>query len=140
MVADCVPVVLHDPERGSIAVVHAGWKGTVKKIVAATVSAMVERGSDPGHILAAIGPAIAQDRYQVGPEVADAARATFGAGVLEDDGDSHWRFDLVGANRSLLEEAGVAHLDVPGIPTGGDFFSHRAERPCGRFAALARLR
>ena len=86
-------------------------------------------------------------RYQVGEDVAGAARSAFCAevgDVLAPDGPGHWRFDLCAANRRVLAEAGVpaARIEPAGVGTGpgGPFFSDRAERPCGRFAALARLR
>jgi YfiH family protein len=146
MVADCVPLVLFEPRAGVLAVVHAGWKGTVARVAEAAVEAMAALGSVPAAVVAAIGPAVEAARYQVGAEVAEAARGAFGAGVddvLAPDGPGHWRFDLWAANRRVLVEAGVpaAQIEVAPVGTGPGtpFFSDRAERPCGRFAALARL-
>jgi copper oxidase (laccase) domain-containing protein len=82
----------------------------------------------------------------VGAEVADAARDAFGAQpFLRPDGTGAWLFDLWAANRFVLREAGVAdrRIHLAAVPTGpepGLFFSDRTARPCGRFAALARLR
>jgi copper oxidase (laccase) domain-containing protein len=61
--------------------------------------------------------------------------------VLQPAGDGQWRFDLWGASRLVLRDAGVqdVNIHVTGTPTGGRFFSHRARQPCGRFAAIARL-
>lgn len=145
MVADCVPIVLFDPVTATLACVHAGWRGTVARVVDAALEAMAGLGARPADVLAGIGPAIPQGRYQVGPEVAAAAREHLPAiadGVLEPDAGDRWRFDLSAANRALLEHAGLRpeHIAVTAEPTGGRFFSDRAERPCGRFAALARLR
>jgi YfiH family protein len=145
MVADCVPVVLYDPVAQVLGCVHAGWGGTVRLVSEAAVSTMVGLGSQPGDILAAIGPAIEADRYQVGDEVADLAREAFGDAVdtvVRPDGTGKWLFDLWGANRHTLLEAGLrpAHI-VAGDHGSGDerFFSDRLVRPCGRFAALAVL-
>ena len=141
MVADCVPIVLFDPAARVLAVVHAGWRGTVARVAAAAVEAMESLGASPARIVAGVGPAVAAERYQVGPEVADAAAGLDG---LRPDGTGRWTFDLWAANGQVLREAGVdpAAIHVAPVATGpgSPFFSDRAERPCGRFAALARLR
>ena len=61
---------------------------------------------------------------------------------IRPDGTGRWLFDLWSANRLLLREAGVPgdQIHVAAIPTGADFFSNRAARPCGRFGVLVRLR
>jgi polyphenol oxidase len=146
MTADCVPIVLHDPVAGVLAGVHAGWRGTVARVAAAAVAAMRELGSQPADIVAGIGPAIDPARYQVGPEVQAAVAESFGPDatscIRPDPGkDGRWLLDLWAANRTVLGEAGLREesIHVTSIPTGGDFFSDRAERPCGRLALLARL-
>ena len=79
--ADCIPVLMYDPVRRAVAAVHSGWKGTVLKIAAKTLSAMSrEFGTRPADILAVIGPGIGPDSFQVGPEV---ARAFLDAGFPE---------------------------------------------------------
>jgi len=144
LVADCVPVVLYDPRARVLACVHAGWRGTVARATGAALAAMETLGARRADVRAGIGPAIGPDRYQVGAEVADAARDGLGP-FLRPDGAGAWLFDLWAANRFLLREAGVPdrNIHVAGVPTGpapGLFFSDRTARPCGRFAALARLR
>ncbi|HEX8992605.1 MAG TPA: polyphenol oxidase family protein, partial [Anaerolineales bacterium] len=68
--ADCVPILLHDPKKHLAGIAHAGWLGTVRGTAAAAVSAMRQRyGSKPEDILAAIGPSIGVDHYEVGPDV-----------------------------------------------------------------------
>ena len=68
--ADCVPILLYEPEKEVIAAVHAGWRGTVKKIASETVKKMVSiYRCDPAKIIAAIGPSISQTVYEVGSEV-----------------------------------------------------------------------
>ncbi|ONH37262.1 MULTISPECIES: peptidoglycan editing factor PgeF [Protofrankia] len=147
MVADCVPLVLHDPVAGVLACVHAGWGGTVRGVTPAAVTAMRQLGSEPRDIVACVGPAIHPDRYQVGADVVDAARAAFGDQldtVVRPDGTGRWTFDLWRANTLQLVAAGVpaGQVHVTALDTGPDspFFSHRAGGPCGRFAAVARLR
>jgi YfiH family protein len=148
MVADCVPIVLYDPVAHVLACVHAGWRGTVARVSEAAVEAMRSLGSTPGNVIAGLGPAIAPDRYQVGEDVYAAAEAGLGdqaAKVIRPDGTGKWLFDLWTANQLVLAEAGVPaqNLHVAAIPTGSDpglFFSDREVRPCGRFAAIGRLR
>jgi YfiH family protein len=146
MVGDCVPLVLYDPGAHVVAAVHAGWRGTVARVTEAAVATMAELGADPARLVAGIGPAITADRYQVGDEVADAARDCFDGdieGIVRPDGTGRWMFDLWAANRRLLVEAGVrpGNIEVSPVGTGPGtpYFSDRAARPCGRFAAMARL-
>lgn len=151
LTADCLPVVLHDPVAGVLACVHAGWRGTVAGVTAAAVAALRDLGSRPSDIVAGLGPAIAGDRYQVGPDVHEAVTAAFGAaatGFLRPDlrpgaSPGRWLLDLPAANRHALCAAGVPDAQIHATPltTGsGDFFSDRAARPCGRLALIARLR
>jgi YfiH family protein len=148
MVADCVPIVLYDPRAHVLACVHAGWRGTVARVSEAAVASMASLGSRPQDVVAGLGPAIAPDRYQVGEDVYHAAGQGLGtsaAQVIREDGTGRWLFDLWTANRLVLRDAGVpeASMHVAQIPTGSDpgmFFSDREVRPCGRFAAMARLR
>lgn len=146
MVGDCVPIVLYDPVAHVVAAVHAGWRGTVARVTDAALDAMAGLGADPGRVLAGLGPAITADRYQVGDDVADAARVCLDGdvdGIVRPDGTGRWTFDLWEANRRLLVDAGVdpANIEVSPVGTGPatPFYSDRAARPCGRFAAIARL-
>jgi YfiH family protein len=153
LTADCLPVVLHDPVAGVLACVHAGWRGTVAGVTAAAVASMRDLGSRPSDLVAGLGPAIAGDRYQVGPDVHEAVTAAFGAAAAaflrpdrrpgaDPKGQDRWLLDLSAANRHALREAGVPddRIHASTIPTGtGAFFSDRAARPCGRLALVARL-
>lgn len=142
-VADCAPLVLYDPGARLLGTVHAGWRGTTLRVAEAAVAALARLGADPGRLVAGVGPCIAANRYQVGAEVADAARDAGLGGALRPDGTGRWTFDLVAANRRVLADAGVAPARVEaaggGTGPGTPFFSHRAEAPCGRVALLARL-
>jgi hypothetical protein len=150
LTADCVPIVLHDPVAGVLACVHAGWRGTVARVTAATLSAMQGLGARPSDVIAGIGPAVGADRYQVGPDVHQAVTRSFGpasAGFIRPDPSAggRWLLDLRSANRYALHQVGVpgARIHAADISTGpvpGDFFSDRAARPCGRLALAARLR
>jgi YfiH family protein len=147
LVADCVPIVLYDPAAHVLACVHAGWRGTVARTARAALAAMRSLGTRPRDVIAGIGPSIAPGSYRVGEEVAAAARDAFGEraeALLRPTGPDRWLFDLPAANRHALRTAGVpdSQINTAATPTGPDpglFFSHRAERPCGRFALAARL-
>jgi purine-nucleoside/S-methyl-5'-thioadenosine phosphorylase / adenosine deaminase len=150
LTADCLPIVLHDPVAGVLACVHAGWRGTVAGVTAAAMTALKDLGSRPSDVVAGLGPAIAGDRYQVGPDVHEAVTVAFGpaaAAFLTPDrrpgtGQDRWLLDLSAANRHALREAGVpdAQIHASTTPTGtGAFFSDRAARPCGRLALVAKL-
>jgi YfiH family protein len=145
--ADCVPILLFDPQKRVIGLVHAGWKGTVIRTAAEAVRRMrLEYGSVPEDILAAIGPSIAAHHYEVGKEVMEQVRGTFGedaSGLLSSvDGDqvSGVQFDLWAANRLILEQEGVKQIEISGICTAchlEDWYSHRGEKgKTGRFGVL----
>ena len=148
--ADCVPIVLHDPVAGVLACVHAGWRGTVAWVTAATLAVMQGLGTRPADVVAGIGPAVGADRYQVGPDVHQAVTRSFGPAAAQfihpdPSAPGRWLLDLQAANRHALRQAGVpgARIHAADIPTGpvpGHFFSDRAARPCGRLALAARLR
>ncbi len=72
--ADCVPILLADTQASVVAATHAGWKGAVKHIAAATVAAMEAVGAEPSRIVAAICPCICQDCFEVGDEVVEQFR------------------------------------------------------------------
>ncbi|HUV26287.1 MAG TPA: peptidoglycan editing factor PgeF [Anaerolineales bacterium] len=144
---DCVPILLHDPVKRVIGIAHAGWMGTVNGIVKETIVAMQNSyRSNPGDILAAIGPSIAVHHYEVGPEVEQMVDKSFGSSAKEflirEEGKTY--FDLWRANQYQLEEIGVNKIEVAGICTAcnlDDWFSHRGEQgKTGRFGALIALR
>jgi polyphenol oxidase len=76
--ADCVPILLVDPRRRAVAAVHAGWRGTLQRIVMKAIGKMqMEFATNPADLLAALGPAIGGCCYEVGTEVASAFLARF---------------------------------------------------------------
>jgi hypothetical protein len=76
--ADCVPILLADAKHGAVAAVHAGWRGTLKRIAAKALGRMrMEFGTRPGDVVAALGPGIGRCCYEVGPEVAQAFHTQF---------------------------------------------------------------
>lgn len=144
--ADCTPVLLYDPKKRVVGIVHAGWLGTVRGAARAAVQSMQERyGSQPKDLLAAIGPSIGPDHYEVGADVIARVKEAFGEkadALLEAHGE-RLHFDLWKANRFLLEEAGVRQVEVAGLCTAchvDDWYSHRGEKgKTGRFGALIGL-
>ena len=148
LVADCAPVVLFDPRRRAIGVAHSGRAGTVRGVVPKTVAAMaVAFGSAPRDLLAGIGPAIGVASYEIGAAEAAEVMTAFGAWgtqLLIPSRPGHATFDLAGAIRGQLRAAGVPDGGVHDMAIDtrtatDDFFSDRAARPCGRFAAVAML-
>jgi len=108
--ADCVPVLLFDPVNSVVAAVHAGWRGTVKKIAEAAVLKMQKKyHSDPKNILAAIGPSIGPEVYEVGSEVVDEVQKhiPFPAKSLQKNKSGKFHFNLWEANRQVLLLAGL---------------------------------
>lgn len=148
--ADCTPVLIYDPVNHALGVCHAGWRGTVNGAAAATLWAMqAAYGSDPGQVLACIGPSIGPESYQVGEEVLALAQAKLTDAEryfsFPDGEDARPHFNLWQANAGQLIEAGVLaeRIEISGIDTAqhtDDFYSHRAEQGrCGLFAMMAWL-
>lgn len=131
--ADCTPVFLADPVRRAIALVHAGWRGTVQNIAGKAVAAMVkEYGCRPQDILAAIGPSAGPCCYEVSTDVGQAINEAAEGGALVYHGDNPKPFaDLWTANRKMLLRAGILeeHITVAGECTCHDerYFSHRRQ-------------
>jgi len=112
-VADCAPVLLHDPVTRVVGAAHAGWRGTASGAAAAAVRAMEKAfGARPTDLVAAIGPCLGACCGEVGPDVVEAFRAG-GADRASLDtwftpgrGDRSF-LDLERANRDQLERAGL---------------------------------
>lgn len=146
--ADCVPVMLWDPTRHAIGVVHAGWRGTVQGIAAHAAQSMAAAfGCRPDDLRAVIGPAIGPCCFEVGPEVPQALEEAFdaaaGAWITPGQGDRTF-VDLWQANAWQLRHAGVGrvHVDTTCTRCHRDrFYSHRGDGGrTGRFAALIGMR
>ena len=125
--ADCIPVLLYDTRKRVVAAVHAGWRGSVARIVQKTVRQM--QPLHPDDIHAIIGPGISLEWFEVGDEVYETFReAGFPMGrVAKRFG--RWHIDLCEANRWLLEEMGVEDVFTEGTctRTSMDFYSARRE-------------
>ena len=130
--ADCVPVLIGDPHLGSVAAVHAGWRGTAAKILGVAVAKFLERGSSCSDLCVALGPAISGDAYQVTQEVADRVLSTIAhpQGVSSDPQPDRCRLDLRSVQQQQLVEMGIKSEQIAIAPycTLTDkehFFSYR---------------
>ena len=129
--ADCIPVLLYDSCRHLIAAVHAGWRGTVGRIVEKTLRQMQSRAGD---VSAIIGPGISLESFEVGDEVYEQfLQAGFPMGRLAErfpstDGE-RWHINLKDANRWLLEQNGITRIQVSDIDTltSPHFYSARRD-------------
>ena len=129
--ADCVPILLYDTTKQAIGAVHAGWRGTVGKIVCKTIQKMQEHyNSFPQDLKAIIGPSISKEAFEVGDEVYDAfATAGFTMSEIAERREK-WHIDLWAANFKLLVATGVKmeNISVANICTYNHydtFFSAR---------------
>lgn len=148
--ADCVPLYFVDPVHRAVGLSHSGWRGTVGQIGAVTLRKMHdEYGTDPADVLAAVGPSICQDCYEVSADVAEAFEREFSGHeeeILTDKGNGKYQLDLWRANAIVLSEAGILqeHLSVTDICTCCNprlLFSHRASRgKRGNLGAFLSLR
>lgn len=131
LTADCAPVLLADSAAGVIGAAHAGWRGALTGVAEATIAAMARLGADVGRIQAAIGPCIAKESYEVGPEFP-------GPFLAQDEGNrrffepsqraGHFMFDLSGYLAARLRAIGVAEVDIVARDTCAEsenFFSYR---------------
>ncbi len=143
--ADCLPIILVDPDVLAVCVIHSGWRGTVADIPGASIDAMVnEYGADPERIIAIIGPGIRSCCYEVGDEVIAGWRALAGdaADAAIASGPRRLHLDLPDANRWLLMRAGIKAGNIDDLAhctrcNGDRWFSHRGQGPeTGRFAAM----
>jgi YfiH family protein len=137
--ADCVPIVLADPGTGWIAAVHAGWRGTAARVLDAALDALEARGVRVAGVTAAFGPSIARDRYEVGPEVVEALRTSYGVaprGAITAGAGGKAFIDVAAFNVAALVARGVdpARIHQTGIcnATAPDLPSWRRDGATGR--------
>lgn len=110
--ADCVPIVLADSESGWLAAVHAGWRGTVARVLDAALDALASRGVRVPGLVAAFGPSISRERYEVGPEVVSALREAYrGVAVpldaIRTAGADRAYVDVAAFNAAALRARGI---------------------------------
>jgi polyphenol oxidase len=143
--ADCLPVLIADPKNRAVVGIHAGWRGTLSRIIEKSIARLVETyGSNPSDCLAATGPAIGQCCFEIGPEVREAFQTEFSYSSKlfshhQPNGKSH--MDLRLANQEQLINSG---LDKESIFVWPDctrcrmdlYFSYRGEIATGAVGRL----
>jgi polyphenol oxidase len=139
-VADCVPILLASEDGRIVAAVHAGWRGVVGNVVAKTVRAVHEAGASPATLLAAIGPAISLENFEVDEEVAAEFTSQNLSHAVRQQPAAKPHIDLQAAVKAQLEAAGITRIDTNDLCTFRDskeFFSHRRDNGVtGRMAAV----
>jgi YfiH family protein len=145
--ADCQPILLYDPTHHALGLIHAGWRGIALGIARRAVEVMQDAfGSQPGELIAGLGPAIGPCCYIVGQNVAAAMGYALPnwRRVMKPQDEARWHFDLPAANAQQLAAAGVRELEQANLCTAchsHEFFSHRADNgQTGRFAVMAYLK
>lgn len=115
--ADCIPVLLYDPRQRAVCAVHAGWRGTVMRIVEQSIARMTEvYGTNPADLIAQIGPGIHLESFEVGDEVYQAFEdAGFDMNSISKKYEK-WHLDLPECNRLQLISAGVPESQVSVSP------------------------
>ena len=149
MVADCLPVLLCDPKGRWVAAAHAGWRGLAGGVLEALVQAAEAHGTDPGDMLAWLGPCIGPAAFQVGSEVRQAFVEVDPACVIcfVPDQQGKWLADLPGLARRRLARMGLHQVhgndgrsEWCTVSSVSSFFSHRRDASVlgasGRMAAL----
>lgn len=128
--ADCVPILLADTRTGTVAAIHSGWRGTVANVVAATLERLT---TDPSGLLAAIGPHISREAFEVSDEVADQLQAVApGQPVVSRSETAKPHVSLraiVSAQlrASGVPDAGIDHVDGCTLLDAARFFSYRRD-------------
>jgi YfiH family protein len=147
LTADCVPILLADAKVGVIGAAHAGWKGALSGVIENTVAAMEKLGAHAGDIVAAIGPCIWQNSYEVGPEfpapflAEDPANEKFFRPAFR---SGHTMFNLAGYVERKLRKLKLAGITPSPADTCADearFYSYRRstlrhEKNAGRLISV----
>ena len=136
--ADCIPVLLYDKEKHALCAIHAGWRGTVKRIVEKAVEAMgLAYGTQPQQLKAQIGPGIHLDSFEVGDEVYETfLQERFDMNAISKQflstppSTSKWHINLPECNRLQLLSSGVVPQNIKVSPVctyqqSADYFSAR---------------
>ncbi|HVJ61217.1 MAG TPA: laccase domain-containing protein, partial [Tahibacter sp.] len=137
LTADCLPLLVASDDGREVAAIHAGWRGLAAGVIEATLRRFE---ASPDRLRVWLGPAIDAASYEVGDEVRDAfvAHDPAAAQAFEPTRPGHWLCDLVALARLRLAAFGVVDVAGGGFDTLTDerFYSHRRNRPTGRFASL----
>jgi len=144
LTADCVPILLFDPVERVVSAIHAGWRGTQKRIVYKTIQKMKQVfNSNPKNIIAGVAPSIMRCCYEVDWNVAKHFKDYKNA--FDRVGENKYMLDLPQINKTQLLEIGVLeqNIELSNICTScqvEEYFSYRKEKGCsGRFMSMIGL-
>ncbi len=144
--ADCVPIVMTDPQAGIVAAVHSGWRGTVAKIAVKTIEEMMLLGAKRDRIDVVMGPSICLKCFEVGEEVADIFRKSFPGSKSVADNYPKPHVDLSRAICAQLTESGILPKNIVTPPICSHcypdhlFSARHLGIKSGRTATIAMLR
>jgi YfiH family protein len=142
--ADCIPILFYDDHKKVIGVAHAGWKGSLQNIVGKTILAMQQHfGSNPDHIIVALGAGIGVKYYEVGDDVVKAVFTQFAIDepfLVKNPRTGRFHLDLYNTNLFLLYQAGISpeNIQISDLCTFENkdlFFSARRDKITGRQVA-----
>jgi polyphenol oxidase len=141
--ADCVPILFADPETGRVAAVHAGWRGITRGVIASTTERLLELGSRSSALLAAIGPHIGPDAFEVDADVArELSLASSASNVVQQQAGHKPHVNLARIVRAQLLAAGLLDVQIEDVPgctyrDAASFFSYRRDgKKSGRMLAV----
>ncbi len=115
--ADCLPLIVAEPDIPIAAIVHAGWRGTAKRITQKAVKKMMSLGARKEKIVVLLGPSIRACCYEVGGDVRDIFRKEDFSENIFTKKETSFHLDLVQANREILSTEGVDHIYDTGLCT-----------------------
>ena len=107
-VADCIPLYLADPDNNVIGIVHAGWRGIEKGIVANSINKMITLGADNNRIIAYIGPSIQKCCFEIGPDVSKKFPINFQINSSSD----RFFLDLQKLTKNLLINNSISYNNI----------------------------
>jgi len=146
--ADCLLMIIYDPNKQAVGLAHAGWRGTVSQISKNLVRTMQQTYQcNPNDLHVGLGPAICKGCYEVGPEVIDAVNTQIPSyrSALQITNNNHGQFDLAMANKLQLIDCGIpeSQIELSNICTkesAETFHSFRRDKQnSGRWALICGL-
>lgn len=144
LTADCLPIILYEPQQSLLALVHAGWRGIHSNLVGKTLKQLTSLGANPKNILASVGPSIGPEVYEVGTDVAQLFNTKGYSAFLKPLNNEKFLLNLWGIAEIQMMEEGLhsSNIELSGLCsfTNSMFYSARREGPStGRFATIATL-
>ncbi|MFC7291331.1 peptidoglycan editing factor PgeF [Hirschia litorea] len=136
LAADCAPILVGDPKANVIAAIHAGWRGAVTGVIESAIESMQTLGASPENMIAAIGPCISKESFEVGPdfEAAFLDVSPWCANLFEDGEGDRLKFDLKQYCSARLIRAGVGKSEIIADDTYSQpekYFSYRRSKAEG---------